>query len=116
MRASRFACLLALAAGLATGFWSNIEDLRQNWQIAKTWTPAMDEATALQVRELVTKSDGRMAVFDHRRRTGCVRDARSPRVDVTGEPSPKPYGIDFGIRDPFGHAIRIGQMLKGVIR
>lgn len=78
--------------------------------------PAMDEATALQVRELVTKSDGRMAVFDHRRRTGCVRDARSPRVDVTGEPSPKPYGIDFGIRDPFGHAIRIGQMLKGVIR
>ena len=22
----------------------------------------------------------------------------------------QPYGIDFGIRDPFGNAIRIGQM------
>jgi hypothetical protein len=31
-------------------------------------------------------------------------------VDITDEPSQKPYGIDFGIRDPFGNAIRIGQM------
>ena len=31
-------------------------------------------------------------------------------VDITDEPTPKPYGIDFGIRDPFGNAIRIGQM------
>jgi hypothetical protein len=31
-------------------------------------------------------------------------------VDITDEPSPKPYGIDFGICDPFGNAIRIGQM------
>jgi len=29
---------------------------------------------------------------------------------VAIEPSPKPYGIDFGIRGPFGNAIRIGQM------
>ena len=31
-------------------------------------------------------------------------------VEVTDEPSTRPYGIDFGIRDPFGNAIRIGQM------
>lgn len=31
-------------------------------------------------------------------------------VDVTDEPETRPYGIDFGIRDPFGNAIRIGQM------
>ena len=31
-------------------------------------------------------------------------------VDVTDEPTERPYGIDFGIRDPFGNAIRIGQM------
>ncbi len=24
----------------------------------------------------------------------------------------RPYGIDFGIRDPFGNAIRIGQMFN----
>lgn len=31
-------------------------------------------------------------------------------VEITDQPSPKPYGIDFGVRDPFGNAIRIGQM------
>jgi len=34
----------AYAAGLATGFWSNLEDLRQNWQIDHTWEPNMDES------------------------------------------------------------------------
>jgi glycerol kinase len=33
------------AAGLATGFWGNLEDLRQNWAVDKTWEPKMDEAT-----------------------------------------------------------------------
>jgi glycerol kinase len=33
----------AYAAGLATGFWSNLEDLRRNWQIDHTWDPKMDE-------------------------------------------------------------------------
>ena len=33
----------AYAAGLAVGFWDNLEDLRQNWQIDKTWDPAMAE-------------------------------------------------------------------------
>ncbi len=34
----------AYAAGLATGFWNNLDDLRKNWGIDKTWEPAMDEA------------------------------------------------------------------------
>jgi glycerol kinase len=34
----------AYAAGLAVGFWDNIEDLRQNWQVDHTWEPSMDEA------------------------------------------------------------------------
>lgn len=34
----------AYAAGLATGFWSNQEDLRKNWQMDKTWEPNMDPA------------------------------------------------------------------------
>ncbi len=33
----------AYAAGLATGFWNSLEDLRSNWQIDKTWKPVMDE-------------------------------------------------------------------------
>lgn len=33
----------AYAAGLAVGFWNDIEDLRQNWQISKTWDPEMSD-------------------------------------------------------------------------
>jgi glycerol kinase len=32
----------AYAAGLATGFWQNMEDLRDNWQVSHTWYPQMD--------------------------------------------------------------------------
>jgi glycerol kinase len=32
----------AYAAGLATGFWEDVESLRQNWQEDKRWEPQMD--------------------------------------------------------------------------
>jgi glycerol kinase len=31
----------AYAAGLAVGFWQNIDDLRSNWQVDQTWLPQM---------------------------------------------------------------------------
>jgi glycerol kinase len=34
----------AYAAGLAIGFWSSIDDLRENWQIDRTWSPQMDDS------------------------------------------------------------------------
>lgn len=33
----------AYAAGLAVGYWQNLDDLRQNWGIAKTYEPNMDD-------------------------------------------------------------------------
>jgi glycerol kinase len=33
----------AYAAGLAVGFWKEVEDLRANWGKDKEWTPKMDE-------------------------------------------------------------------------
>ncbi len=79
--------------------------------LEKPGPPSMDEATAAQVRELVTKgamggwlcitTDDAQATFETLRDRG---------VDITDEPSTRPYGIDFGVRDPFGNAIRIGQM------
>ena len=33
----------AYAAGLATGYWRSVEDLKRNWGIARTWTPRMDK-------------------------------------------------------------------------
>jgi glycerol kinase len=32
----------AYAAGLATGFWTSLADLRQNWGVDRTWAPSMD--------------------------------------------------------------------------
>jgi glycerol kinase len=34
----------AYAAGLATGFWASIDDLRDNWIEDKRWEPQMDES------------------------------------------------------------------------
>ncbi len=35
----------AYAAGLAVGYWAEVEDLRANWAKDAEWTPAMDAAT-----------------------------------------------------------------------
>ena len=35
----------AYAAGLAVGYWSNLDDLRQNWGVSQTWTPSMEAET-----------------------------------------------------------------------
>jgi glycerol kinase len=35
----------AYAAGLATGFWGSVEDLRDNWALDKRWEPTMDPTT-----------------------------------------------------------------------
>jgi glycerol kinase len=34
----------AYAAGLAVGYWENLEDLLQNWGVDKVWEPKMEEA------------------------------------------------------------------------
>jgi glycerol kinase len=34
----------AYAAGLAVGYWANLDELRANWQEDSRWTPNMDEA------------------------------------------------------------------------
>ena len=35
----------AYAAGLAVGFWGNLESLRANWQVDHRWQPQVDDAT-----------------------------------------------------------------------
>ncbi len=34
----------AYAAGLAVGYWQDLDDLRQNWTVARTWKPAIPDA------------------------------------------------------------------------
>ena len=71
----------------------------------------MDDATAAQIRELLTKGalPGSLYVTtDDARATFELLKAKG--VEFTDEPEERPYGIDFGVRDPFGNAVRIGQM------
>jgi catechol 2,3-dioxygenase-like lactoylglutathione lyase family enzyme len=73
--------------------------------------PGQDEATAAQVRELLTKGAmGGWLAFTTDDAQKAFEDLKAKGVDITDEPQQRPYGIDFGIRDPFGNAIRIGQM------
>lgn len=73
--------------------------------------PSLSPETAAQVRDLLTKGAGggwfSMSTDD----AYATADAlRAKGVDFTDEPTDRDYGIDFGIRDPFGNRIRIGQM------
>jgi len=38
----------AYAAGLAVGFWDNLENLRANWQVDQRWQPQIDETVRNQ--------------------------------------------------------------------
>ncbi|MBM7491266.1 catechol 2,3-dioxygenase-like lactoylglutathione lyase family enzyme [Micromonospora luteifusca] len=79
--------------------------------LEKPGAPALDPATAEQVRELLTKGALGGYLFmttDDAHKTH--EDLVAKGVEITDEPTERPYGIDFGIRDPFGNRIRIGQM------
>jgi catechol 2,3-dioxygenase-like lactoylglutathione lyase family enzyme len=107
---------LEVATDLDLGFmrWLTVRvpgDSGREILLEKPGPPSMDEATAAQVRELVTKGamGGWLCITtDDAHATHATLQGRG--VEITDEPSPKPYGIDFGVRDPFGNAIRIGQM------
>jgi catechol 2,3-dioxygenase-like lactoylglutathione lyase family enzyme len=76
--------------------------------------PAMDEGTAAQVGDLLTKgAGGGWLAFETDDAHAAYAALVERGVEVTDEPSEKPYGVDFGIRDPFGNRIRIGQLHQG---
>jgi len=75
--------------------------------------PLHDEATAAQIRELITKGamSGLVFVTDDVR--GLYDELRANGVsDFTQEPTDHFYGTDMGLRDPFGNAIRVLQQGK----
>jgi catechol 2,3-dioxygenase-like lactoylglutathione lyase family enzyme len=76
--------------------------------------PSMSEETAAQLRELITKGVGGGHLFfqcDDAWKTHAELKARG--VEVTEEPVDRGYGIDFGLRDPFGNHVRVAQMKQG---
>ena len=73
--------------------------------------PGMDEKSAAQTRELVSKgATGFTVGFTT---SDCKKTAETLKargVEFTSEPTEQAYGIDCGIRDPFGNHIRIVQL------
>jgi uncharacterized glyoxalase superfamily protein PhnB len=72
--------------------------------------PMHDDATADQVRDIVTKGATGLVLgltTDDCRAT--YEQLKAKGVEFTEEPTERAYGIDCGLRDPFGNRIRITQ-------
>jgi catechol 2,3-dioxygenase-like lactoylglutathione lyase family enzyme len=72
--------------------------------------PGMDEKAAEQTRELVAKGATGFTVgfaTDDCRKT--YQELLAKGVEITSEPTEQSYGIDIGLRDPFGNHIRVVQ-------
>jgi len=80
--------------------------------LEKPGPPALDQKTADQVRELVTKgATGGHLFFTTADCRKTYNELRAKGVEFTEEPTKRDYGIDCGLRDPSGNSIRFSQPL-----
>src|SRR5690554_2943431 len=78
--------------------------------LEKPAPPSVDPEAVSQLRELVSKgATGFTVGFVTDDARGFFEELRDKGVEVTQEPVEQAYGVDFGIRDPFGNHIRIVQ-------
>ena len=78
--------------------------------LEKPEPPAYDEATASELRELITKGAIGWVAFQTEDCRALYETLKERGVtDFTQEPTDHFYGTDMGVRDPFGNAIRILQ-------
>ena len=76
--------------------------------------PSMNEETAALVRELVSKgASGGHLFFACEDAYKTHADLKAKGVELIEEPEDRGYGIDFGLRDPFGNHVRIAQLKEG---
>jgi catechol 2,3-dioxygenase-like lactoylglutathione lyase family enzyme len=84
--------------------------------LEKPGPPANDEATAEQIRELVTKGAmGAVAIFTLDDIHKTYEELLAKGIEFTEEPTERFYGTDCGLRDPFGNPLRIGTPKEGPI-
>jgi catechol 2,3-dioxygenase-like lactoylglutathione lyase family enzyme len=74
-------------------------------------TPEMghDEETAAAIRALVAKGGGSGVIFSTDDCRGTYEKLVASGVEFTQEPTEHFYGIDCGLRDPFGNPLRFTQ-------
>jgi uncharacterized glyoxalase superfamily protein PhnB len=79
--------------------------------LEKPGPPAMDDVSARQVRELISKGASGFTIgFTTKDCRKTYETLKGKGVEFTQQPVEQPYGIDVGLRDPFGNHIRIVQL------
>jgi catechol 2,3-dioxygenase-like lactoylglutathione lyase family enzyme len=79
--------------------------------LEKAAPPSVDEQSAAQIRELVSKGATGLTVgFTTPDCRATCEELKAKGVEIREEPVERFYGIDMGIRDPFGNAIRIVEL------
>jgi catechol 2,3-dioxygenase-like lactoylglutathione lyase family enzyme len=73
--------------------------------------PVFDSETADQVKSLMAKGAAGGLFFTTDDCRATYEQLKGRGVEFTEEPSERPYGIDAGLRDPSGNAIRMVQPL-----
>ena len=71
--------------------------------------PALDPDAAEQMRALLGKGAGSGFIFTTDDCRGTYEALRAKGVEFNEEPVERFYGIDVGLRDPFGNPLRITQ-------
>ena len=81
--------------------------------LEKPGPPSQDEASAAQLRELISKGAVGFVAFNSDDVRGLYETLKARGVtDFTQEPTDHFYGTDMGVRDPSGNAIRFLQPAK----
>jgi predicted enzyme related to lactoylglutathione lyase len=79
--------------------------------LEKPGPQAHDEATAEQIRALVTKgAGGGWLAFTTDDVEAAFAQVKESGADITQDVVTQPYGRDFALRDPCGNHIRIGEV------
>jgi uncharacterized glyoxalase superfamily protein PhnB len=75
--------------------------------------PVMDDDTAAEVRNLVAKGFAGTIFLTTDDCRASYEELKGRGVEFTSPPEEFPYGIDAGLRDPSGNALRLTQIREG---
>lgn len=79
--------------------------------LEKPAPPNVDPKTAEVIRDLLTKGrTGGHLFFTTKDANKAYDQLKKKGVEFSQELSEQEYGIDFGLRDPFGNHVRIAQL------
>jgi catechol 2,3-dioxygenase-like lactoylglutathione lyase family enzyme len=102
---------IAVDADLGPFRWVTVRVPGQEGTEIVLSTPEMghDEQTAAAIRELVAKGGGNGVIFTVDDAHKTYEDLVAKGVEFTQEPTEHFYGIDCGVRYPFGNPLRLTQ-------